>query len=177
MTEIDLVALRDGAPSDCEAVAALHLASWRDSYRGLLPDAYLDGALAEDLAAKWQERLAPTPGRGGLLLLAESDARLGGFIYACQEANRPDSAYIDNLHVAADSRGRGLGARLMRDAARRLGQDGYYGAHLRVFAANEAAVRFYLRLGAHVAHRGPEDLMGHTVETYRMEWPDLSVLI
>ncbi|MGP1253142.1 MAG: N-acetyltransferase family protein [Kiloniellales bacterium] len=168
--------LREGTASDLEAVVALHLASWRDSYRGLLPDSYLDGALAEDLAAKWHRKLIGTATPGSLLLLAENDGGLAGFLYACRDPERPGSAYIDNLHVAPDRRGSGLGARLLRQAATRLPALGYRGAHLLVFAQNEAAVRFYLRLGGRIVHRGVEDLMGHPADTYRIVWLDLSVL-
>ena len=182
MTTVDQIVFRDGAASDREAVSALQVASWRDSYRGLLPDAYLDGALAEDLTATWGRKLeggklVDGPGRHSLLLLAESDRQLEGFIYACPDPKRPDSAYIDNLHVAPDQRGAGLGTRLLRQAAKRLALQGYYGAYLRVFVANEAAVRFYLRLGAHITRRETDDLMGYPADTYRLEWPDLSALI
>ena len=168
--------LREGTAADLEAVVALHLASWRDSYRGLLPDGYLDGALADDLAAKWQRKLIDSPTPGSLLLLAESDGKLAGFLYACRDPERPGSAYIDNLHVAPECRGSGLGARLLRQAAARLSPLGYRGAHLLVFAQNEAAVRFYLRHGGRILHRGLEDLMGHPADTYRIVWPDLSAL-
>lgn len=177
MTAVDQIVLRDGTASDREAVSALQIASWRDSYRGLLPDAYLDGALTDDLTAAWRRKLEGGSDGRGLLLVAESDRRLEGFIYACPDLERPDSAYIDNLHVAPDSRGSGLGTKLLRQAAKRLALQGYYGAHLRVFVANDAAVRFYLRLGAHIAHREMDDLMGYPADTYRLEWPELSVLL
>ncbi|MEU6929538.1 hypothetical protein AB0A05_10295 [Streptomyces sp. NPDC046374] len=34
--------IREAAPSDAAAVAAVHIRSWRAAYRGLVPDAYLD---------------------------------------------------------------------------------------------------------------------------------------
>jgi len=38
-----LIEIRPVTFRDAEVVAALHAASWRDAYRGILTDAYLDG--------------------------------------------------------------------------------------------------------------------------------------
>ncbi len=169
--------LRPGTAADLAAITALHLASWRDSYRGLLPAAYLDGPLAADLAAKWRHKLVETPAPRSLLLLAEArDGELLGFLYACADPRQPDSAYIDNLHVRPETRGGGLGARLLRRAAAELPGLGYRGAHLRVFVDNAAAVRFYQRHGGRIVARAQEQLMGHPAETYRIAWTDLRPL-
>ncbi len=165
--------LRAGTAEDLEAVVALQLASWRDAYRGLLPDAYLDGALADDLVAKWRGKLIDSPDPRALLLVAESPAGvLSGFFYAAEETPGDASAYLDNLHVRPELRGQGLGEGLMRAAVPMLQARGYSGMHLLVFAENAAAVRFYQRLGGRIAARAVEDLMGHAAETYRIVWPD-----
>jgi ribosomal protein S18 acetylase RimI-like enzyme len=169
--------LRRGTPGDLAAVSALQLASWRDAYRGLLPDAYLDGALAADLDAVWRRKLDGAPAPRSLLLVAEAaEGSLAGFLYACQEAAGAQSAYLDNLHVRPEWRGAGLGARLMRAAVPELSALGYGGLHLRVFAQNTAALRFYERLGGRIAERSREDLMGHPADTYRIVWPVLADL-
>lgn len=168
--------LRRGTAADLDAVVALQVASWRDGYRGLLPDAYLDGALAEELAAKWRRKLVDSPAPASLLLLAEDAAGLQGFLYACPEGGDPASAYIDNLHVRPGNRGLGIGARLMRAAAADLPALGYRACHLRVFTQNAAAIRFYERLGGAIVERTTEDLMGHPADTYRIAWPDLARL-
>ena len=42
--------LRPAEPQDAMGVARVHVRSWQAGYRGLLPDAYLDGLRAEDRA-------------------------------------------------------------------------------------------------------------------------------
>jgi ribosomal protein S18 acetylase RimI-like enzyme len=168
------LAVRRGGPSDRVAVCALQLASWRDAYRGFLPDAYLDGDLADELDAKWRAKMAGFAPERALLLVAEANERPQGFLFACPDPQTPQSAYVDNLHVRPGVRGGGIGAALMRRAARDLAVLGYRGMHLLVFAGNARAVRFYERHGGAIVARTTEDLMGYPADTYRIVWSDLA---
>jgi hypothetical protein len=49
--------LRDAALSDVDAIAAFQTECWREAYRGLVPDAYLDGVTPADRAMRWHDRL------------------------------------------------------------------------------------------------------------------------
>jgi len=42
MREIDIVSVRDARPDDATEMAHVHVASWRETYRGLMPDDVLD---------------------------------------------------------------------------------------------------------------------------------------
>jgi len=46
--------LRPAEPADAMGVARVHVRSWQAAYRGLLPDAYLDGLRAEDRAQRYR---------------------------------------------------------------------------------------------------------------------------
>src|SRR5215510_12899976 len=51
-------AIRQGKLADAEGVARAHTASWRTSYRGILPDAILDRIDVDQRAASWRRVLA-----------------------------------------------------------------------------------------------------------------------
>ena len=133
--------------TDGEAVAALHAESWRQTYRGILTDDYLDGLVAEDRYAVWAERLLdPEPNQ--YVLLAEEGEKLVGFISFYLD-NDPDlGTLIDNFHVAPALKGRGIGAALWREGVRQVmplaKQTGLY---LYVYEANVPAILFYERMG------------------------------
>jgi ribosomal protein S18 acetylase RimI-like enzyme len=139
---------RSASAADAEAIASLHVASWRDAYRDFVPAAFLE---AQDVAARtayWREQLA-TPGVA--VLLAESINGLAGFC-ACGPARdahgaNPPAWEIYNLHVSPQARSRGIGARLFADAAERGALAGYKHLTLWVIAPNLAARRFYARHG------------------------------
>ena len=80
-----------------------------------------------------------------IVLIAESEGETLGFIAVWLEGRQ---AFVDNLHVRPDRRGRRIGERLMREAARRARARGADQTYLWAFTANRAAVRFYRRLGA-----------------------------
>ena len=49
--------IRSATPADAEALAKLHLASYRAAYQGLLPAAVLASLRAEDREQRWQASL------------------------------------------------------------------------------------------------------------------------
>jgi GNAT superfamily N-acetyltransferase len=133
---------------DAEAIARLHIASWRAAYRGLLPDAFLDSQDLADRSETWRRKLADS---GTTVLLAEASAGLLGFC-ACGPSHDRDADTttvweIYNLHVAPDRRGQGIGGRLF-DAAVSLGlEHGARDLTLWVLDGNTPAERFYRQKG------------------------------
>lgn len=163
--------IRPAIFADRPAIAAIHIESWRDAYRGLLPDAYLDGPAIADLSAKWARAELRAE---DLHLIAEVERRPTGFVAA--HSGGAGGVLIDNLHTRPALRGRGVGARLMRAAAEALLARGVRSAHLWVFADNAGAIRFYERLGARRAGRETKEFFGQPAPSVRMVWDDLSVI-
>lgn len=165
--------LRPAQAADAAAVAALHCASWRDAYRGVLEDAFLDGPLAALMDRHWAERLA-LPRPAATVLIGELAGAMVGFV-----AVLPDgpAALVDNLHVRPGLRGAGIGRRLLGEAARRARVRGFTSAWLAVFAGNADAIRFYAALGAEIGPEQPGETFGQAVLERRCAWPDIATLI
>ena len=104
----DEIVMRDATVQDANAVTALHVASWRSAYRGVLPDAYLDGDVETERAAHWRKTLSAL-GPEDFVLLAENGPVLQGFISIYRNKEPGFDAYLDNLHVRPGLRGGGLG--------------------------------------------------------------------
>ncbi|UCH72748.1 MAG: GNAT family N-acetyltransferase [Rhodospirillales bacterium] len=166
--------IRRAGPGDAAAIAALHLSSWRDVYRGILPDSYLDGPAPRERQEYWASVLAATS--GGLVLAAASAREIVGFIAVSCGGEPGYDAVIDSLHVARSARGAGLGRRLMGRAAALLLADGLQSVCLRVYDANRAALRFYRRLGGRPDGSGIDPFAGADMPDTRLGWPDLGVL-
>jgi ribosomal protein S18 acetylase RimI-like enzyme len=170
--------LRAADDGDAEAIAALHTDSWQRTYRGMMPDAFLDGGALEDRRRVWRERLG-TPGADQFVAVAGDGSRIVGFICVFARGDAEWGAYIDNLHVVHDCKGRGLGRALMRRAAEWVceTQPGA-GVYLWVMEANAPARAFYERLGA----RNVETILmsdpgGGSAPNCRYVWPDTRVLL
>lgn len=165
--------LRSARAADSAAVAELHVASWRDAYRGLLPDTFLDGPMAETFARHWQETLAVRR-RPGVVILATAGGDPVGFIATWREGA---NAHIENLHVKPGMRGAGIGRALIGFAAGRMQSHGCLTADLHCFAGNHAGLRFYRTLGAEIGPEATATAYGQTVAERRCSWPDIAALV
>ena len=71
---------REATTDDASAIGALHVASWRETYAGLLPQDMLDRLSAESRAAMWATVLdAPANPNGTRVYVAESAGEIVGF--------------------------------------------------------------------------------------------------
>lgn len=155
-----MITYRLAGPTDAAAIADLHTQSWRQTYRGILLDAYLDGNIAEERYAVWTKRLT-NPADNQRVLVAEEDDQLGGFVCLFLDENPGLGTLIDNLHVAPPLKGQGVGAGLLREAVRlMIPQATQPGFHLAVYEANQAAIHFYERMGGTNVRREEHDNPG-----------------
>jgi ribosomal protein S18 acetylase RimI-like enzyme len=175
MNEINV---RHATPADASQVAAIHCASWRDAYASVLDEAFLRGPIEEDRRALWFDRLQ-NPDKARIILLADvAQAAPAAFVCAYRDLDPVWGSWIDNLHVLPALRGKGIGEHLMRSAARALAAEARTtGLHVWTFEANQAALRFYRRLGGEVVERGTSQIPAAKGATIlRMFWPTLSAL-
>jgi GNAT superfamily N-acetyltransferase len=176
----DKVTLRDAGTRDIEAIAALHADSWRRHYRGAYSDEFLDGDIFADRRAVWTDRLArPELPANQCTILAECDDVLVGFAHTLLDEDPRWGALLDNLHVRHDSKGRGIGTRLMAETARAvIDRTPGSGLYLWVLERNEAAQSFYdLRGGTCAGREVSQAPGGGPIVGLRYVWPDPSVLI
>ncbi|UAL12734.1 GNAT family N-acetyltransferase [Caulobacter segnis] len=158
--------------NDVDAIADLHTRSRQVAYRGLYGDAYLDHDLFDASRASWRARFADFDPARDLILAAMEDGAPVGLAYASFRLNPEVGALLDNLHVAPERKGGGLGTRLLAEVARWLIED-HAGAplHLEVYAPNAAALDFYARQGGVEAARYAEVVPGgRAVEVVRYRW-------
>lgn len=174
------VSLRLMHVGDAEAIAALHVASWRSAYRGVFTDHYLDHEADAERRNVWRARLqADAPTRDWGVVAADPTGRLLGFAYVMPDHDPVWGDYIDNLHVAPDLKGGGIGRRLMQGVAERLQRDGSTRPlYLWVLDVNTAARAFYERLGAEVTDpRLSDPLAGQQHPVWRCVWRKPSTLM
>jgi ribosomal protein S18 acetylase RimI-like enzyme len=139
--------VRDAAPADAEACAAVHVASWQTAYRGALPDDYLDGLRPADRLAFWHGWIGQERDRGCVLLAEHGDQVVGFGSFIAHPSLGASWALLPNLYLAPDAIGRGHGSALMAAGLERLRGFGYEHVELWVHPDNGRAQRFYERHG------------------------------
>jgi ribosomal protein S18 acetylase RimI-like enzyme len=141
------VNLRDADSEDMPAIADLFLACWRTSYRDVLPPhviAMYGPASALDL---WRRSFSAGSGDRRVVVAERADGSVLGVVTTGKDADDPAVGHVVSLYVHPAAQGRGIGARLISDAIDQFMADELTQASLWVFAANETARAFYMRLG------------------------------
>ena len=178
-----MIALREATPADAPAIGALHVASWRETYAGLLPDAMLAGLSAEARAAMWTHVLGDPAAFGdAAVIVAEADGAIIGFGSCARQRDEALAASgyggeIGALYVLRAHQGRGTGRALIAALAQALLDRGHTGASLWVLRENAPARTFYEALGGELVGEQSEDQAGATLVELAYGWRDLSRLL
>jgi GNAT superfamily N-acetyltransferase len=147
------VIVRRADVTDAPAIAAVHVASWRAAYRGIVPQAFLDGLDVERRAAFWTQRLTDEDGGESRSWVAELGGQIVGFAGtgpadADDVSQMPAGSHeLQTMYSLQETWGTGVGRALLDRVFADLAADGVATMHLWVFAANDRARRFYERAG------------------------------
>ena len=151
--------IRPATRSDVDAIAHIHVETWRSTYAGVIPDAYL---VRMDIARQrkmWRQTLHGS-GRAHHVVVAElADGEVVGFA-SCGPARRsalprraPYDGEVYTLYVAVDHQGHGHGKRLLEDCFAALRGQDKTAAIVWVLAANPARFFYEANGGRKVAER------------------------
>ena len=143
--------IRTAVPGDESELARLHVAAWRETYRGILPDAVLDALDEDERRDLWRRAV----GQGStriFLFPGAGFAQSGPQRYDDMAADWPGELW--SIYLLRSAQGRRLG-RALFDAVRP--QTPFATC---VFAANGPACAFYRRLGGRHLRTTVEDVHG-----------------
>ncbi len=179
--EARVLSLRRGRPADAAAIGAVHVAAWRSTYPGILPDTYLSGLSVARQAAHYDAAIRAGAGvyvvaASGLDVPAGSGSRIVGFttVGRARTAGLGEGE-IETLYVLDDWRERGLGRRLMRAAGSHLLAGGCRSAFLWVLTDNPSRW-FYQRIGGRPVAEGSVQVAGTKLKQTAYAWDPIDRL-
>lgn len=169
-----MISIRTAKAEDAGAIAHVHVESWKTTYSGIVPEAYLAG-LDELLRTKlWQEWLAAD----SLVLVAEKNGQVVGFANAGanREALEGCDAELYAIYLLQDAQKRGVGTALLRAIAQILTERGFKSMVVWVLEKNPAR-SFYERMGSRVATSKVIEIGGAKLMEVAYVWPELRRLL
>lgn len=161
-------AISPAGPGDALDLARVHVASWRETYPGILPRAYLDAMSVQRHARLWRRRLM---GAEEVTLAAEGVEGLVGYCSGGVWRGREDGlCEITTLYVLREAQGTGLGRRLLTDTARVLAARGAISLIIWVLRDNARARGFYEHLGGKLDAARGETVGGQVIPSVAYRW-------
>jgi ribosomal protein S18 acetylase RimI-like enzyme len=173
-----MITVRRARIADAAAIGAVHVAAWRNTYPGILPDAFL-ARMSPIRQARYYEANITA---GGCVIVAAPNAgtpRLVGFTTAGRARNGGSGlgdGEIETLYVLDDWREHGIGRRLLHAAAKDLAARGCKSAFLWVLRDNPSRF-FYQHLGGQPTAQGETRVAGVVVPQMAYSWDPIDRLL
>ena len=145
--------VREASIGDAAVIAGLHVRSWQTAYRGIVPNAILDGLSIDARRAFWAHaigRSSTEPSTDARIWVVEEEGVVRGFAHS-RPSRDEDAARgtgeVHSIYLAPEAWGRGLGTRLLEHATADLRARGFTPLILWVIEANFRGRQFYERAG------------------------------
>lgn len=169
--------IRHAKPLDAAGIADVHVASWRTTYPGMLPDRYLVAMSERASRERWTRMLAVKSRSEGTYVAVDSSSRIVGF-GCCGDQRSALDGYGGEffaIYLFDYAQGQGLGRRLMAAMAENLMSRGVNSAVVWVLRDNPARW-FYERLGGMRIAEHDISFAGSAVTETAYGWRDLAPL-
>lgn len=167
--------VRRAVLDDADAIERIRTDTWRDAYRGLMPDSLLDGL---DYDATRRRALMRAPPPHQFALVAEVDGAVVGFCLGGR-SRTPDDPFrgeVYAIYVLPEHQGRGIGRALLGAGAKELLERGFPSMIIWVLRENAPSRRFYERMGGEYVRDDERELTGVRVTESGYGWKDISPL-
>ena len=139
----------------------VHCTAWKEAYRGIVCDRYLDTMTVEATTARARNNPENT------LVAKDGDKVVGFAVYGpSRDEDLMDAGEVVAIYVLSEYYGRKIGYRLMKEACSRLKE--YDTVFVWVLEENERAIRFYHKYGFEFDGCKKEWRLGTPVSIVRM---------
>ena len=166
--------LRAAVPADAPAIARVHVASWRTTYPGMIPDSYLDAMDVQDYTSRWARAIRSPFSPGGVIVVEEGGEVVGFASYGRhRDGDQRYEGELYAIYLLQEMQGRGYGRALVEAAAAALADQRMTSMVVWVLRDNVRARRFYERLGgAYLRERSLDFGFGISVMEVSYLWAD-----
>jgi ribosomal protein S18 acetylase RimI-like enzyme len=174
-----MTTIRQAIAADALGIARVHVDTWRSTYQGIVPQAFLDSLDLEARAKQWEEWLVR---EGVRVFVAEDAGAVCGFISGgilhdgVHVAALHYDSEIYTLYVLAAAQGRGAGRELMGALAHRLVQDGLMRPVVWALEENPWC-GFYERLGGKRVAQKTIEIGGAQLSDIAYGWDEIAILL
>ena len=170
--------IRRARKDDAEAIARVHVESWRSSYRDIIAADYLASLSFENHAQRWHEILRTQNPKSYTFVAQNKDGHIVGFI-SCgpqRDLNVDYEAELYAIYLLKSAQRLGLGRRLAQAATGQLFRDGFKNILVWVLENNPSR-KFYEALGGQYVTEKAIILGDQNLTEVAYGWLDLRLFL
>ncbi len=166
--------IRPATPADTPNVARVHVDSWPETYRGIVPDEFLDRLSYQRREQMWRGGLENPDWQGTMFVADDPADGVVGFAAGGPPQEPPETFDCElwAIYVLRAHQGMGLGRQLFTRFVGEMASRGYVSMFLWVLAENPT-VGFYRRMGGVKVEERELEVGGKKLLEHAYGWRDL----
>lgn len=169
--------IRQGQLEDAEAIAHIHVESWKSTYKDLIDKQDIDGISVENRITLWETVLKKAVNGQTVLVATDENDQVIGFISGGKERTK-EYGYdgeIYAVYLLDEYHRQGVGTNLLSHFVQQMKQSGYESLLVWVLIQNENK-KFYERYGASPVQAEEITIGKGTYKEVAYGWSDIHVL-
>jgi len=167
--------IRIASKKDIKDVSRVYVDSWKTTYRGLVPDDYLDELSYESTEKRWIDFLN-NKNETFIYVAINDTGEIIGFASGKRIEENNVEGELYSLYLLQECRGLGVGKQLVSAIAKHFKEKGIYSMMVWVMKQNKSGLGFYERMGGKEYIHRNSTFGGSVVEDVAYGWKDISAL-
>ena len=138
--------IRRAIISDAPGIAKVHVDSWRTTYKGIIPQSFLDGLSYEQRTKLWENNISD---KSSMIFVAENEGEIIGFVTGDKRNTNEEAGASDltSIYLLEEWQGKRVGKKLLNQIMNVFLEQGYQKIYVEVLAENKTR-QFYQYYGA-----------------------------
>jgi len=169
-----MITIRKAVVEDASAIATVHVVAWKEAYRGIVPDEFLNNLSIQRRTPQWENSLSDEGNTYHHAFVAEVNGQVVGFSNygAPQEKDSGFDGELFAIYILRSAHKLGIGTLLVEAVVRGMRDLGYESMMVWVLKDNPAR-GFYERLGGVYLYEKPIDIGGVKLMEVAYGWRGL----
>ncbi|MFJ8512024.1 GNAT family N-acetyltransferase [Lysinibacillus xylanilyticus] len=168
--------IRKANSQDAQGIGKVHVDSWRTTYKGILPDDFLNNLSYEQRTELWKKNISDAT---NYVLVAEDEQNeiIGFATGGTRKTNSvPNATDLTSIYLLEEYQGMGIGKQLLKEIFAYFKLKGYEKVFVEVLADNKTR-NFYEYYGAQYVNNIEIKIGGKLLEELIYVWNDIDTVI
>lgn len=167
--------IRRAIISDAPGIAKVHVDSWRTTYKGIIPQSFLDGLSYEQRTKLWENNISD---KSSMIFVAENEGEIIGFVTGGKRNTNEEAGASDltSIYLLEEWQGKRVGKKLLNQIMNVFLEQGYQKIYVEVLAENKTR-QFYQYYGAEYVKTVQLNIAGKILNEEIYVWNNVEKVI